>query len=171
MAARLVLVRHAKSDYPWGVSDHDRPLNDRGHRDAPALGRWLDEHVTWTDAGPLIIVSSARRAQQTWSAAATALSSRWDDLETREEPRVYEADVRTLLHVLSDAGAASSILMVGHNPGLWQLIDNLAVEDALKEEALEKFPTSAVAVLDRDEDSAAMRSGSFHVTAFAVPRG
>lgn len=171
VVARLVLVRHAKSDYPWGVTDHDRPLNERGERDAPALGRWLDEHIAWTDEGPLILVSSARRAQQTWSAASAQLSEQWRGLEVRDEPRIYEADVRTLLAVLSDAGAAPSIVLIGHNPGLAELINNLAVEDPRKDEALAKFPTSAVAVLDRAEDSASLGSGSFWVTAFAVPRG
>ncbi len=45
---RLVLLRHAKSAYPPGVADHERPLNDRGRRDAPEAGRWLDAHITWT---------------------------------------------------------------------------------------------------------------------------
>ena len=75
MGGRLVLIRHAKSDYPWGVDDHDRPLNERGRRDAPQVGAWLDEHLTWGAAGaPAVRVSTARRAQLTWTLAGSRLT-------------------------------------------------------------------------------------------------
>ena len=173
MGSRLVLVRHAKSDYPWGVDDHDRPLNDRGRRDAPEIGAWLDAHVTWpADAVPAVRVSTARRAQTTWGLARTRMSDRWDDVDLADEPRIYEADVTSLLDVVGEC-VAPTLLLVGHNPGLAELVAGLAVDDALRAEALVKFPTSAIAVLESDLPLAeAVQGGdTFHVTAFAVPRG
>lgn len=174
--ARLVVVRHAKSDYPWGVDDHDRPLNERGRRDAPALGVWLDANVTWTAEPPLVLVSSARRAQLTWGLARGAMSARWDEAEVRDEPRIYEASVGALVAVVREAAdddASATVLLVGHNPGLAGLVLETAAESTLQLEATEKFPTSAVAVLESDGSlaDALDQPGGLRVTAFAVPRG
>lgn len=175
MSARLVLVRHAKSDYPWGVTDHDRPLNPRGRRDAPQIGSWLDENIEWpAGSPPAVRVSTARRAQLTWAGARTTLSDRWAAADTVDEPRIYEADVRTLLAVAQEAAAASDlVVLVGHNPGVADLVEWLAVDDARRAEALVKFPTSSVAVLAADVPLAEALSapGSMRVAAFAVPRG
>jgi phosphohistidine phosphatase len=175
MGSRVIVARHAKSDYPWGVSDHDRPLNDRGRRDAPALGAWLEDHVDWPqDAPPIVVVSTARRAQLTWGLASAELSARWVDVRVIDEPRVYEAGVQTLRSLVVEYGAlTSTLLMVGHNPGLAYLILDLAAPSELREEATRKFPTSAVAVLESELPlpQAAAGSGGFSVSEFAVPRG
>jgi phosphohistidine phosphatase len=173
--SRLVLVRHAKSDYPWGVDDHDRPLNDRGRRDAPALGAWLDAHVGWEDeAAARVLVSTARRAQVTWALARAQMSDRWDEAEVHDEERIYEASVRSLIDLASEVPAGiRTLVMVGHNPGLSELILTLARADDLRAEATVKFPTCAVAVLvsDLPLTEAVVQSQSFRVAAFAVPRG
>lgn len=174
-SGRLVLVRHAKSDYPWGVDDHDRPLNDRGRRDAPAVGRWLDEHVTWPDdVEPIVVVSTARRAQLTWGLASAELGERWSGVPVVDEARIYEAPVSALLDVVRDAGGGRGlVLLVGHNPGLAGLVLHLAADDDLRRQATEKFPTSAIAVLEADGslEEGLGRPGSMRVSAFAVPRG
>ena len=174
-ARRLVLVRHAKSDYPWGVADHYRPLNDRGRRDAPEIGRWLDAHVTWEDdAAPLILVSSAQRAQLTWALASERLSERWQGCTRRDEPRIYEASVTTLLGLVSAVPEdVDTVIVVGHNPGLVDLIESRCVVDETYLAAIAKFPTSAVAVLTTDEDwpTATGLESAFIVSAFAIPRG
>ena len=171
----LVLVRHAKSDYPWGVDDHDRPLNERGRRDAPALGTWLDEHVTWEAGGVVrVLVSTARRAQLTWGLARERLSDRWDEVEVHDEARIYEASVRGLIDVVSEVPAGiRTLVMVGHNPGLVELIVTLARADDLRAEATAKFPTCAVATLVSDLPllDAVAQPHAFRVTNFAVPRG
>jgi len=173
--SRLVLVRHAKSDYPWGVDDHDRPLNERGRRDAPAVGRWLDEHVTWRDGdGPIVLVSTARRAQLTWGLASAELGGGWSTVPVVDEARIYEAPVSALLDVVRKAGGTSRlVVLVGHNPGLAGLTLHLAADDPLRRQATEKFPTSAIAVLESGQplDTAVDRPGSMRVSAFAVPRG
>ena len=176
--ARVIIMRHAKSDYPMGVSDHDRPLNDRGRRDAPAAGRWLDGNVIWPDgAAPLVLVSTANRAQQTWSLASAELSDRWRAVTVRAEPRIYEAGVSGLHYLLAevapDAPAPATVILVGHNPGLASLIGELALSEPATWEATAKFPTSAIAVLTSAlplEESLAADHG-FRVSAFAVPRG
>ena len=175
--ARLVVVRHAKSDYPWGVTDHDRPLNERGRRDAPALGAWLDEHLTWDGPPPLVVVSTARRAQLTWRLARSAMSARWDAADVRDEPRIYEASVPTIVSVLVEAAsapeAAETVIVVGHNPGLAGLVHSCGRPSALRDEATVKFPTSAVAVLVNDDRliDGLKGAGGFDVQEFAVPRG
>jgi phosphohistidine phosphatase len=175
MSARLVVVRHAKSDYPWGVVDHDRPLNERGRRDAPEIGAWLDAHLDWDAAEPpVVLVSTARRAQLTWGLARERLSARWQEVEVLDEPRIYEAYVGALVDVVREAGREHpTVVLVGHNPGLAELVERLAVDDDLKAEATSKFPTSAVAVLESDVDlpQALDQRDTFRVTAFAVPRG
>jgi phosphohistidine phosphatase len=173
--SRVIVMRHAKSDYPWGVSDHDRPLNERGRRDAPAAGRWLDEHVAWPeDAAPLILVSTARRAQSTWALAAGELSARWEAATVEDEPRIYEAGPRMLHELLEEAAERSdTVILVGHNPGMASVIDALALAEPATWEATSKFPTSAIAVLSAGARlaDALRRDHAFRVSAFAVPRG
>lgn len=172
---RLVVVRHAKSEYPLGVPDHDRPLNPRGRRDAPLIGAWLEEHLDWSaDAAPTVLVSTATRAQQTWQLARTGLGGRWDAVAQRDEPRIYEAPTQTLLDIVGALpDDCRTAILVGHNPGLVGLIGFACVRDAAYLTAVEKFPTSAVAVLRTDLDwrQAVAGDGGFRVAEFAIPRG
>ena len=174
-ASRLILVRHAKSDYPCGVDDHDRPLNERGRRDAPAVGRWLAEQITWSEGDePVALVSTATRAQLTWGLASAELGDRWQEVPVIGEARIYEAPVSALLDVVREAGRKSRlVVLVGHNPGLAGLVLYLAADDALRREATAKFPTSAIAVLEAEQPlaEAVDMPGSMRVSAFAVPRG
>ena len=173
--ARLILVRHAKSDYPWGVVDHDRPLNERGRRDAPALGAWLDTHINWEDGHPPVVrISTARRAQLTWGLAHTHLSERWDAVDVDDEARIYEASVTTLIDVIGSVPPDTHTLMlVGHNPGLADVVLALCRADEMRATATAKFPTSAVAVLESDLPLALAitQNRGFRVVDFAVPRG
>ena len=164
---RLVLLRHAKSDYPAGVGDHDRPLAVRGRRDAPAAGEWIARHVGAVDD---VVVSSAVRAQQTWALASphvTVVGS------VVTEPRIYEAPASTLIGIVESLPEnAATVLLVGHNPGLEDLAAELVTDgdpDALGRMAL-KYPTSAVAVLEGDGQWADLLRGA-RLTSFAVPRG
>ncbi len=175
MARQLILIRHAKSDYPFGVADHDRPLNDRGRRDAPEIGHWLDRHVAWPQGEPpLVLVSSANRAQTTWQLASRTLSARWDERDEKTEARIYEASTRALVTIIDECpDSVTTLVLVGHNPGLAALVDTLCVEDDLRITATEKFPTSAIAVLETREpwNVATGLTEAFRVAKFAVPRG
>lgn len=166
--ARLLLVRHAKSDYPLGVDDHDRPLNARGERDAPEIGRWLSASLD-SSSSLQVVVSSAARAQATWALAQDTFTS--GAMET--DPRIYEASPAMLREVIRERAEHRDILLVGHNPGLAMLIAELGAPSATRSEALDKFPTSAIAVLESPLPWAAALDGigTFEVTAFAIPRG
>ena len=135
---RLALVRHAKSD--WGdpsLDDHDRPLNDRGIRDAPRMARRLAE----TGFRPDVILSrTARRARTTAEAFGAELR-----VAVSLEPELYGAPASTLLAVAAATGA-ESVMMVAHDPGMSGLAARLSGG------GIEHMPTCAVATFAWDED-------------------
>ncbi|MFI6934262.1 SixA phosphatase family protein [Streptomyces sp. NPDC050287] len=165
----LVVLRHAKSAWPSGVPDHERPLAPRGRRDAPAAGRALAEADLLPD---LAVCSTAVRARQTWELA----SGQWGTPPpVRFAAEVYAADVPELLDVVHAVPAeVDTLLLVGHNPGLEELVLDLAgdgLDDALEEVRL-KFPTSAIAVLAwRGTDWPDLTPGTALLTGVIVPRG
>ncbi|MEV5846593.1 histidine phosphatase family protein [Streptomyces sp. NPDC051985] len=166
---RLVVLRHAKSAWPEGVPDRLRPLAARGRRDAPAAGRALAESDCLPD---LAVCSTAVRARQTWELA----SGQWGTPPpVRHDRRVYAADVPDLLEVVHEVPAeVETLLLVGHNPGLEELVLELAgdgLDDTL-EQVRRKFPTSAIAVLAwHGTEWAALAPGSALLTEVTVPRG
>lgn len=116
----LVLLRHAKSRYPEGVEDHDRPLSERGLREAPIAGRMIAERVPVVD---LALVSTAVRAQQTWQAVASSVSPRL--LEDRAD--LYLATVHELTELVRGLPSdATVVMLVGHNEGLEELAADLS---------------------------------------------
>ncbi|GGX03916.1 phosphoglycerate mutase [Streptomyces malachitofuscus] len=166
---RLVVLRHAKSARPEGVTDHERPLAPRGARDAPAAGRVLAD----TDCLPgLALCSTAVRARRTWELAA----AQWGTPPpVRHDPRLYHADGPALLAVVHEVPAeVETLLLVGHNPGLEDLVLALAgdgLDDTL-DRVRAKFPTSAVAVLSwRGARWRDLAPGSALLTSLTVPRG
>lgn len=166
----LVLLRHAKSDWPADVPDHERPLADRGRRDAPAMGRWLREAGYRPDR---VACSTALRTRQTWELVRGELHA---DPPTEFEPQLYGATVHELLDVITrtpdDVG---TLLVIGHNPGLEYLSLNLAA-DAASEESEEydrmrtKFPTAAAAVFTWSGGWDQVASGAARLVRFMTPR-
>jgi phosphohistidine phosphatase len=156
---RLVVVRHAKSAWPDDVPDAQRPLNKRGRRDAPAAGRWLRDRVGHVDAA---VCSPATRTRQTWELIAAELDGAPDPAF---DERVYAATVGTLLAVVrgisDDVGSA---LVVGHNPGVADLVAMLADEEL-------EMKTSAIAVLGLTDSWADAQPGRATLIAYATPRG
>ncbi|MFD5627342.1 SixA phosphatase family protein [Streptomyces sp. NPDC127072] len=168
-ARRLVVLRHAKSAWPLGVADHERPLAPRGLRDAPAAGRALTEVGCPPD---LTLCSTAVRARRTGELAA----AQWDTAPPlRLDGRLYGADVPELLAVVREVpDAVRTLLLIGHNPGLEELVLELAGDgrgDAL-DDVRTKFPTSAVAILDwHGADWGEIAPGAALLTDMLVPRG
>jgi phosphohistidine phosphatase len=166
---RLMLLRHAKSDWSLpGQSDHDRGLAPRGRKAAPLMGRYIAEHGLIPDR---VIVSTAKRTQETWRLVAEALP-RVPPVDF--EDRIYEASPRDILAAIADTpGSARTLLVVGHNPG-FQDTANLLVasgEKRLRNGLAEKFPTGALAVIDLDiADWAEIRPGSGRLENFVTPR-
>jgi phosphohistidine phosphatase len=121
---QLLLLRHAKSSWQDdSLSDHQRPLNDRGERDAPRIGRLICEQGLIPD---LIISSSATRAQQTARAVATECDGE-ELLQVTDE--LYHAAPQTYLSILVGlADNSERVLMVGHNPGIESLVEWLSGE-------------------------------------------
>jgi phosphohistidine phosphatase len=117
---RLILLRHAKSDWP-DVPDRDRPLAKRGRRDAPRIGRWLHEHGYQPD---VVVVSAAARTRQTWDLVAPELGG---SPAVRFEPRAYAASALTLLYLAQELpDRYRTALLIAHNPGLSELAASLA---------------------------------------------
>lgn len=123
---RLILVRHAKSSWAYpNLSDFDRPLNKRGKRDAPVMGKRLIEHGMVPDK---IVSSPAVRALSTARVLAKAL-----DIPTgkiNEEPGIYEASAIRMLGLMREWKEKwDTVLMVGHMPGLGDLVQLLTDAD------------------------------------------
>jgi phosphohistidine phosphatase len=132
---RLVLVRHAKSDWSGSHPDHERPVGARGRRQAPQSGRWLAEHLPGID---LAVVSPAQRARSTWELVSAELP---DPPPVRLEEEVYSFGPGPLLRVVRRLpGEVTTAALVGHNPALEELVEELTGEWV-------PMPTSALAVV------------------------
>lgn len=167
---RLTLLRHAKSSWDDPVSrDFDRPLNKRGARAALTIGHYARNQEMQFDH---LIASPAVRVTETldhfFEGYGKVLEVNWDR-------RIYLASSATLMDVLRDAPEkAESLLMVGHNPGMEDLILSLVPDDgnsALRDDVEVKFPTASLAVvefhLDRWEDVGA---NTARLVSFTRPR-
>lgn len=121
---RLLVLRHAKSSWAdTSISDWQRPLNERGLRDAPRAGEWLRERSLVPD---VILTSDAVRARTTAEAVAKAAGYSQAIII---EPSLYHAKPIDLLAVLRGVGSeARTVLVVGHNPGLEELVQQLTGE-------------------------------------------
>ncbi|MFE2100678.1 MULTISPECIES: histidine phosphatase family protein [unclassified Streptomyces] len=144
---RIVLFRHAKADWPQ-VSDHDRPLAERGRMDAAVAGRRLaDTGITFD----LALCSTAVRTRETWKLAVHELAHR---PKTHYEERVYEASPGELIAVLNEIpDDVQNVILIGHNPGVHGLADILAggsEGDARERMNRRGFPAAAFALLSYD---------------------
>lgn len=142
---RLMLLRHAKSNWPAGMADRERPLSERGREAAPVMGDYLAEEGLLPD---LVLVSPARRTVETWELVAPMLPQKPPH---RYEPRIYEAPVQRLLQVVQETeGEVATLMLIGHNPGCMELATLLSAEgegSALKR-MVTKYPTAGLAVID-----------------------
>ena len=138
----VLILRHAKSSWDnTYISDHDRPLKKRGRRDAPRMGILLKEQDLIPD---LIISSSARRALDTAEAAAESAGYEGPIEVTRV---LYHADPDTYIDRLKSLpGDINRVLVVGHNPGMEDLLTELTG-------ARERMPTAALAEVNLQIES------------------
>jgi phosphohistidine phosphatase len=156
---RLLVLRHAKSDWPEGVADHDRPLAKRGRRDAPKVGRWLARNEYRPD---VVVCSTSQRTRETWDLVAARLSeapsAKLDGTpEVRYDPRAYGASAQTLLYLARELpGECRTALLIAHNPGV-------------SEFAGVGFPTAAIAALEFDGEWPDLAPGQARLAAFATP--
>jgi len=133
----LMLLRHAKSSWKQvGLSDHERPLNKRGERDAPRMGKLLRDERLLPE---LILSSTAVRARTT--ASLVANSSGYEGVVELND-QLYLATIADFVQALSELYYNYlSVLLVSHNPGLEEFVCHLTKEDR-------RLPTAALVVIE-----------------------
>jgi phosphohistidine phosphatase len=165
----LVLVRHAKSSWDLDVDDHERPLSGRGRRDAVAIGQELAKRGIRPD---LVLCSTAVRTRETWEEADRGGAQAVD---VRYVPEIYHAWVPELISIIrSLPDSASTVLMLGHAPGIPDLVEFLAARDpgsAQWARLDEKFPTAGLAILSIAGSWADVGRSRARLAAFEVIRG
>lgn len=161
----LVLMRHAKSAYPDGVTDHDRPLASRGVREAGLAGDWLRANLPAVDS---VLCSTATRARETL--AGTGIDS-----PVRYVARLYGAAPGTVIEEINQVpDDVSTLLVVGHEPTTSDVAIILAGADGTDFDSVErisaKFPTSAIALLRIVARWDEVGPGGAALVGFHVPR-
>jgi phosphohistidine phosphatase len=166
----ILLLRHAKSDWATpDLDDHDRPLNRRGERAAEAMADHIAQHCPRPD---LILCSTAIRTRQTLAPLVRRLASPAPPLAL--EKGLYLASEDALLDRLQVVpDTAGTVLLIGHNDGIWQLAEALAGDgpSELLGALREKYPTGTLAILRtparhwRD-----LAAGTAQLKAFVRPR-
>jgi phosphohistidine phosphatase len=161
----LLLLRHAKSAWPEGVADHERPLAPRGEREAKLAGDWLRAHAPAVDA---VLCSTATRTRQTL--ARTRI-----DAPVNYVDRLYDSTPGTVIEEINGVGPdVETLLVIGHEPTMSSLALGLATEDGSNTTAAEristKFPTSAIAVLRTAEPWDQLTIDGAALVDFHVPR-
>ncbi|HPM29252.1 MAG TPA: histidine phosphatase family protein [Chryseolinea sp.] len=142
----LYIIRHAKSSWDDpDQSDFDRPLNERGKRNAPRMGKRLKEKGIHPDQ---IVTSPAKRAWSTGKRIAEILKYPKENIKTIKA--LYHADEETILDTVQKLNDHCHVVMlVGHNPGLTDFVNTLK-ED---EWSLDNLPTCGVVGFSFNEDS------------------
>ena len=160
MTRRLILMRHAKSS--WGdpmLSDHARPLNDRGRRAAKALGDWLRQKHYLPDE---VLCSSATRTRET-------LERLQLDAPTQFLDSLYHASPHSMFKALTQARGAC-VLMLGHNPGIAGFAETLVTQPP-DHPRFHDYPTCATLVADFEiDDWSELTKASGTPLAFVIPR-
>jgi phosphohistidine phosphatase len=166
MKRELLILRHGKSDWSVGVEDFQRPLNGRGKRDARRMGGWMLQQ----DLVPDHIVSSpAERALLTARKVCKAMGMGSGAI--RRDRRVYAAGVDELLGALGDCPeAAHRVMLVGHNPGLEELLGYLAGGGVPEPDDGKLLPTATLARLITSADWRDLGAGCARLEAVVRPR-
>ncbi|MDX2729153.1 histidine phosphatase family protein [Streptomyces sp. NBC_01724] len=142
---RIVLLRHAKAEWSQD-SDHERPLAERGRKDAPVAGRKLVDSGIVID---LALCSTAVRTRETWKLAVHEMPHR---PRTVYEERLYEASLGELIALLNETpDDVQNLLLIGHNPGMHAVADALAGSaegETMARMTRGGFPTAAFAVIE-----------------------
>ena len=143
---RLLIFRHAKAESAIpGTPDRERPLVERGRRDAAKIGAYMAAHALVPDR---VLVSPATRTQQTWKAAERAFKPA--PAATMVD-KLYDATPHAILAAIKDVPAkAHTLMVIAHNPGLHELaLMMIASGDVEAREKLrEKLPTSGLVIVD-----------------------
>jgi phosphohistidine phosphatase len=161
----LLLMRHAKSDYPTGVADHQRPLAARGDREAGLAGDWLRAHAPSVDA---VLCSTATRTRETLERTRIGAPVNYVG-------RLYDATPGAVISEINGVDPdVKTLLVIGHEPAMSSVALGLATPDGSNKTAAEhistKFPTSAIAVLRTAHAWDQLALSSAALVTFHVPR-
>lgn len=152
----LIVLRHAKAVAGFGTPDIDRTLNDRGRRDAAAAGEWLRANGLVPDR---VLCSTAARTRETLGLLAL-------DAAVSHEPAIYDNDPERLLALVNEVpDDAGTLLLVGHNPSVHQLVHDLTGQ------APDSFPTCALAVIELPGAWPGVRPGLGTLRTVRTPKG
>ncbi len=139
MRTRLIVMRHAKSSWSdASLDDHDRPLNDRGRRDAPRIAQELHDRKWIPDR---IRVSSSKRAMETLELMEAISHNSTIDVE----PSLYHSNISTLLQTVEEVEERKTTMILSHNPGSEILVHQLS-------NRLEVMPTAAAALFEKSPE-------------------
>lgn len=156
----LILLRHAKSDWrDESLADIDRPLSERGRKNAVKVGKWLHHNNLMPD---YIMASPARRVQQTLKRLCAECST-----EAHYLDELYLADLNTLQQLLAEAPDVKRLMIIGHNPGLERLFNFL---DSHSESESHLFPTASLAHFVLPDDWQQLQSGDGRLIQFMRPK-
>lgn len=164
MTHELLLLRHGKSDWSAEMDDFSRPLKKRGRRAAKQIGRWLYEQRLIPDT---ILSSPATRALETAQRVCRQLDI--DESTIICDPRIYEADAQTLLTILTTDCHQRRVLLVGHNPGLEDLLLKLTPHSIPLSANGKCLPTAALAHLTFEGDWTELAEGSAKLVTLIRP--
>lgn len=165
---KLYILRHAKSDYPEGVDDHERPLNTRGEKSCIFMGRYFRENTIRPD---VILSSDAMRTTQTIN---NILRESGCNVQPQFTKKLYLATPGEILKELAKLdNSNSSAMVVCHSPGV-QLLSAILTgsgdEDSI-ERLKRKYPTTGMACLTLATDSwQKIDPGCGHLDMFVVPK-
>ena len=174
----LLLLRHAKSDYPSGVADHDRPLAARGIREAELIGDWIRANLPGNGEVDAVLCSTATRTRQTLERTGITAPVQYVDRIYDSTPGVVIDEINgarsRLAGDIGEHGDLSTLLVIGHEPVMSSLALNLANSETcsgvVAQEILAKFPTSSIAVLRTTEPWDQLALGSAELVDFHIAR-
>lgn len=164
MTLRLILLRHAKSSWDnFQITDHDRPLNDRGRKSADAIGKWLQRqhHIP-----NVVLCSTAKRTVETWKLIEPHLSPT-PDLELNSA--LYHASPATMIRAIARR-LETCVMVIAHNPGIAELAERLVTHPP-DHPSFYRFPTASTCVIEFESSNwseALDQRGT--VKDFVVPR-
>ncbi|MGY8768866.1 MAG: SixA phosphatase family protein [Pirellulales bacterium] len=158
---RLILMRHAKSSWKDGLSDHERTLNKRGRKNAPLIANSLIQ-LGWQPE--LVLSSDANRTRETWQ----LMSDQFEQApKTIFLNSLYLAGIRDIRNAIAQAGDQhSTIMLLGHNPGWEQAASFLSGQDTL-------FTTANAALLSLEHTSwkeALLQQGAWELHGIIRPK-
>lgn len=159
MTRRLILMRHAKSDWTHDLEDHERPLNTRGQLAAETMGQWLRLNEYLPDE---VFSSTSERTKETFECLAL-------DAKPNYLSRLYLAGPETMMNTLHRA-SGHTVLLIGHNPGIADFAHQ-AVARVPNHAKFSSYPTLATLIVDFGiKDWKDLQPGSGIVADFIVPK-